>query len=131
MLHERMKIFLAIILVIFFVNLYASSVLLNGNWESTDEFTESSHTKLYLNIDGHFSRDSKLVIIHGENARAVEGRLTFIGSPIGFILYKNFGLVSVSGFNGVLPKILYYTFDPLHGKLSLFRDKVYGNFQKL
>lgn len=128
------KFLIAIIIVLLFLNLYVCSTLLNGNWESTEDFSEKSDSKLYLNLNGHFYRSAKLIIIK-EEALVFEGNIIFIGSPHGIFFWRNCG-IAITSFDKeenekIMPRLLYYTFCPLSGKLSLFRDKIYGEFQKL
>lgn len=129
------KFLILLIIVLILLNLYICSSLLNGNWESTEEFSEKSDSKLYLNLQGHFYRNAKLIIIKDE-ALVFEGNIIFLGSPHGLLFWRNFGLAIISfdspqNNEKIMPKLLYYTFSPLSGKLCLFKEKIYGEFQKL
>ncbi len=142
---EKMFKFLIILIIVLLVlNLYVCSTLLNGNWESTEDFSEKADSKLYLNLQGHFNRNAKLIIIKDE-AIVFEGNIFFIGSPHGIFFWRNCGIAICTNFGEgdeenkkskdksvkVLPKWLYYSFNPLKGHLTLFRDKVYAEMEKL
>jgi hypothetical protein len=141
------KFLIIIIIVLLAINIFVCSSLLNGNWESTEEFSEKADSKLYLNLQGHFNRNAKIIIIKDE-ALVFEGNIFFIGSPHGIFFWKNCGIAICTSFSpspsssqsdeekseketSILPKFLYYSFNPLKGHLTLFRDKIYAEMQKL
>ena len=126
-----MKILIAIIIILILINYFVTSHLLNGNWMTTDDFSQKSNAQLFLNLTGHLYRSSKLIIVNQDTEPLIiEGHMIFIGSPHNLLFYKNCGIVITRGYEGVLPKLLYYKFD-ISGKLILYKDKIYGDFSKL
>jgi hypothetical protein len=126
-----MRILIYIIIILLFINFIIGSQLLNGNWISTNDFTEQCGAQLLLNLKNHVNRSAKLVMIPTDSEPIIiEGKMLFIGSPHNIFYYKNAGIVKTSGFENILPSLLYYKFN-INGDLILYRNKIYGCFAKI
>ncbi len=126
----KILICIIIIIVLLFINYYVSSTLLNGNWISDEDFQKKSGSQVFLNLTKHLYRNAKIIIVNDNDSIVVEGKMLFIGSPQSILFCKKSGLVITSGFEDILPKLLYYKYN-INGSLVLYKDKVYGSFVKI
>lgn len=126
---QKIYICYIIIIALLLLNLYITATLLEGNWETTEDFTDRSQTKIFMNIRGKFYTDCRIIFIKDEPVVS-EGHMIFIGQPLGCIFMYNCGIVYIRGFDDIFPRWLYYRFDPT-GSLILKRDKIYGEFTKI
>jgi len=125
------KIYIIIIVIFLLINYWAAGCALQSTWQSTPEFTQSSGTKIYLDIQGRFYTDCRIMLVQNE-AVIRDGHITFIGlNPFSLLWFESRGIAVLSGFDGILPKKIYYKFNPMNGTLLLYKDVVYGDFVKL
>ena len=129
---------ICIVVILLLLNIYVSHQLLNGSWESTDEFTERSATKIFINIKGGIMRDCRVVMINatGENV-VLDGTMTFINyNPLLLFQAPTTGHVLVRGFEAQgtvspFPKKMKFHFNPLRGHLKLYGKVCYAELAKV
>lgn len=120
----KLEYIIIIVLIIFYI-WYLNASILEGNWATTPEFAEKSAT-IYLNIQGKIMSSCRAVFMRDEVA-VLDGNMYFVGLNIP--LSKSYGFV-YNDFNEAFPSILWYSFDPMRGELTLYKDKLYGVFIK-
>ena len=125
-----MRFALLIILIIFIINWFSSTFILNGSWETVDEFTEKSDTKIYLNIQGLLQKDFRFIFSKDENI-IIDSKCYMFSLPYSWaFVVKTYGYIYFTD-EVPFPKKIKYCFDPQEGLLKLYSDKVYGVFKKL
>lgn len=128
-----MELLIAIILTLLLINIYLSYTALNGNWRSTDDFTEQSNTDLYLNIcPSGLAKKSRFVLEKDGATVVLDGYLYFINyNPLSLLNMKCTGLLYTTGFDDFFPKKLYFQYAPTPGYLKIWDKVVYGEFCKI
>lgn len=121
-------ILLTIIIVILLINIISSLINLQGNWKTTDAFEEKG-TEIYLNINGYAKKNCRFILNQGDESVILDGDMIFINyNPMALFLLGCSGYVCCSGFDDVYPKYIKFHYTP--GYLKLYKDVVYGEFQK-
>lgn len=123
-----------IIIILLFIFIYHSTRLLNGNWQTTEDFS-SNGTTIFMNLSTTWYKpwETRVRIIFMSDADTViyDGFMYFYTYDLrGALLFDNTGYIRTSFTEDIFPKTLYYKYSP-EGYMRLYNKKNYGDFVKI